>query len=515
MLINFWLANVQFIGEAVISIVCFAIAWLHLDATTVKFKREFFMRGVGFAIMSFYYIGSALDFANPTLVTVFKTCLIVGVLLVILSLVFQPSPAKPPKVGELILTAPLLLGVSIPDVAKILTLGASKLAIGALIAVLIVLFFNLSYRYFTNIEKFVAPLLISVALIIVSLVIVLTTGIERFSVAWIVEELLRMVGFSFLAAWMWQYLHFRVQEQMLLVFITLGLFISVLVSVSFSSQLINSIVANTKSAVNTDLGVLNYSFSNLKDQSVISAKIVASDPTIIASMRSNDNGALLRQTDHIFTNLRTNFLIVTDQTGKVIYRVHNRSAKGDNIADERVVKAAIEKRQSLSGVGEGVNEKFGIRAAAPIEDGGNLIGVVVAGYFTDNSFVDRLKQITTLEASVYKNDQLHATTIKDADNSRRLSSIVITDKEVKKTVFDNGRDFVAPTRIVNQSYIAGYSPIYDGGKVVGLLSVAKSQAELLATFREANRITFIFASVLVIILVIPLYWLAKSLSRQL
>ena len=68
---------------------------------------------------------------------------------------------------------------------------------------------------------------------------------------------------------------------------------------------------------------------------------------------------------------------IEDHEGKVLFRGHNPDLAGDIKSDQKIIRGGLEGKISLSY--EHGNSGFAIRAAAPIYNGDDVIGIFMAG----------------------------------------------------------------------------------------------------------------------------------------
>jgi hypothetical protein len=157
-----------------------------------------------------------------------------------------------------------------------------------------------------------------------------------------------------------------------------------------------------------------------------------------------------------------------------------------------------------------------IRGAAPILGAkGEVLGVIVTGYIIDNSFVDKLKKEAGLDAAVYRDDELLATTIFGSDGKTRNIGSKQTDKKVLKDVLEDGKPLAISTMIFSRPYLVSYLPLKNTeGRIVGLIQSARLQIGLAETANSASRLTLLITVAITIMTLMPFYFVAKRLSEE-
>ncbi|MBO4369389.1 MAG: chemotaxis protein, partial [Desulfovibrio sp.] len=104
------------------------------------------------------------------------------------------------------------------------------------------------------------------------------------------------------------------------------------------------------------------------------------------------------------------FITLADAKGNVIVRSHSEK-KGDSVLNQSVVQNALRGQASVN-IEAGSVVKFSVRAASPIKSGDRIIGVLVVGEaFDSNRFVDKIKAVTGVEMTIFKEDMRVSTTL--------------------------------------------------------------------------------------------------------
>lgn len=100
----------------------------------------------------------------------------------------------------------------------------------------------------------------------------------------------------------------------------------------------------------------------------------------------------------------------------------------------------------------------------------------------DVNEVDKIRDESNIQTSVYYGDTCYMTTIKDADGKRVLGVKVTED--VIETVINSGEDYFSQNvEIAGEKYFGYFSPIYNAGgiKAVGMVFVGMSRADVEAS----------------------------------
>jgi len=214
---------------------------------------------------------------------------------------------------------------------------------------------------------------------------------------------------------------------------------------------------------------------------------------------------------------KQSFLVITSATGQVLARGEDRERIGDSLSNDPLIKMALANQSGTSIVTKdgALAPQIYVAAAIPITQKGTVLGTVMIGTVLDNAFVDGVKNATGLEASLYANNALSATTLLSPDGKARVVGIKEEDKNIKNSVIIKGQAFVGGVNLLNIPYFAAYLPLKDISNLsVGILAVAKPQISVLQAAGHSIELTFIVAVILLIISVFPVYFVSKYISDQ-
>jgi methyl-accepting chemotaxis protein len=155
-----------------------------------------------------------------------------------------------------------------------------------------------------------------------------------------------------------------------------------------------------------------------------------------------------------------------------------------------------------------------IEAAVPIE-GSDVLGAALTGFIVDDAFVDRVKEITGLDVSVFGGNERSATTFLAADGKSRELGTLEADPKINRTVLVRGEIYVGESTISNQLYFTSYLPLENvHEEVVGMLFVGTPQTTILDTAQRTFQLTFMLSSALMALSLIPSYFISRYIHSQ-
>lgn len=241
------------------------------------------------------------------------------------------------------------------------------------------------------------------------------------------------------------------------------------------------------------------------------ATLFASRPDIIQMIESKDADKLFQVMEPIVKQANLDFVTITDNTGNVILRTHDRDKKGDSVSNQYNVQKAL-KGECVSVIEEGTAVKLSVRAGAPVKNSqGQVVGVISTGYdLTKEKFVDDIKNKFKVEVTLFLKDERISTTI--TENGKRIIGTKVSSNIADKVLKQN-KDYEGVAEILNSSYKGLYKPLIGPeNNTIGIIFTGKSMADFNALRIKIIINILIATNVAIIITIIILYmWLNKRI----
>lgn len=491
--------NLLFALELIGALMFLVMAWLAIDAYNAGKQSSSLIRAIGFLFVGIWQVLYAFTFLSDIANFIGFSIYILGLILIIFSFLSTPKIAA----VSAVLLIPSFTGV-LPSLQIVATILLGTLS-------------YLSYRQIKQeFNKSLWPLCIGFISLTISALIQTTSGaLSSENLLWYIAHTIEAVGYVSFAFYGWQYLKLRIRESLVLIFISMTLFIATIVTLAFSTILISKIEQETRNNLLTNVKVFDFFVSNLIDESSAEAKFIASDKAISDALFSNNTADLQAKLSQYLDTENLGLLLVTDKSGAVVMRAHSTSLYGDSISKERAVEEALV-GNSFTTIEDSTVEKFSIRAAAPVYKDGKVIGAVIAGFPLDNVMVDGIKKITGLDTTLYQSDVTIATTALSRDGRNRLTGALLEDSGVRESVLVNGGTATDRVVIKGTPYLASYIPIKNtDGKIIGMFSSLKPQADIIEIANSTNRLTLITVTALLLLLAFPIFALTKRMLSNL
>ena len=167
---------------------------------------------------------------------------------------------------------------------------------------------------------------------------------------------------------------------------------------------------------------------------------------------------------------------IEDHEGKVLFRGHNPDLAGDIKSDQKIIIGGLEGKISLSY--EHGNSGFAIRAAAPIYNENEVIGIFMAGSLFSQNFVSRLKSLTLLDNGIYRENGKIISTYNGMD---------ILDVETV-TKLKTGQSIIQLNTVLDSNiYHVIIKPIFLRGDYWGAVLLGLNKHEIEKSYRYANK----------------------------
>jgi hypothetical protein len=528
---QFILENVHFAINLLAFLVFFAIAWLYFDAWLGRKTLRESLRWLGFLLLSLSFLVSAISLETSVLKNsilgsnlnlILLACTrIPGYLLIIYSLIFDPLQPKPDLSKE------TGLAFVLPKIHNFSVIVSISFLYPILSAITGFLYLR---RATVGLENHLKTVALGFFILSISELLSLAGAFQNtanvdlynliapFGIIWMIGTLLTFVAIFVMRGWVFSYLLKRLQSQLFMVFTTMVVVIFLLTTVSFTSLLLKNLQDETLSRLGTDVKVLNFAIDSKKAESLSDSTVLAQNPDIIAQVEAKSSPKLNDLAQSYLLTKKQSFLIITSNTGQVLARGEDKERIGDSLSGDPLVKRAL-LGQSVSSVvtkDGALAPQIFVSSATPIVKDGAIVGTVMTGTIIDNAFVDGVKNATGLEASLYADNILSATTLLAADGKARAIGIKEEKRDVKTNVLLKGQSYVGGLNLLNVSYFAAYLPLKDIDNIpIGMLSVEKPQIGVLEAAGRSIELTFIVAVILLIISIFPALLIAKYIEKQL
>lgn len=273
-----------------------------------------------------------------------------------------------------------------------------------------------------------------------------------------------------------------------------------------SSQLVANI---NEERSQTALKTMQYILEDEKAGVQQSVQELSGNSALQAAVQGGDDMSAALQIASAELASSADFVIITDGQGNILTSSGSGKA-GDSAADRESIKLALTGKSSVQ-IETGSDPALCISAGAPIRNtAGSIIGTVAVGYsLVDTSFLDRMKDLTGNDFTIFLGDERINTTI--TNQGQRVIGTKL-DASISKTVLTDHQTYLGKAVLLGESYITIYQPITDGaGATVAIFCAA---IPLAGTNAAMHTFMIISAALEVLLLAVVSGVLAFFLRRR-
>ena len=519
---SFWLTNIHFaimLAGTIINLIFVYVLFLAWRES--KYPR-LAIRALGFLIFAVFLASYAVgDIAGFSLDLWQKLLKMAGLLLIAISFLIDPVQ-PPPKSADTKMSPINKDQTKAPLVIAFLS-GHIFCLFNLILFGLINL--RIYLKYSKGLEKEFRNLLIGITVLFLAELafftgmfqgssnVIISRITTDFGPVWIAYHIFSLIGFVFIAIYAWGYLRFKLVSQVMGAFIITSLFIYISVAFIYTSLLVRSMQKNFLENLRTNLQTFGYAVEQLKEKSLATTSLIASEKAIERALAGGDTEELSSLTQEQMVSSKVDFLAVVNSQGTVVARGEESEAVSDNLALNLVVKEALEGKSAVNiATREWVStQQVLIESASPIATS----GAVYSGHVIDNAFVDGLKETTGLDLTVYSGEVKSATTLTASDNVSRLTGIKQSSEVITKQVLEEGGVFLGLSSVFQNEYLSAFGPFKNiKGEILGMFFVGQPSAALFIAAQDSLMTAFYSIIILAVITFIPAYLLAKFIEKH-
>ncbi|HWR08102.1 methyl-accepting chemotaxis protein [Sporomusa sp.] len=265
--------------------------------------------------------------------------------------------------------------------------------------------------------------------------------------------------------------------------------------------------------VNRDAAVqgvagLNLELEDCRERVSTAAALAAGRPDIIQALVAQDPVTAMRAIAGMSSQGKISFVQVLDSQGRSV-------ASDGKIPTSPSVAKAVQHGQAVSYYEAVPGQSVMSVAVMPVKGtGGGVVGAVVTGTtVTEDVFVDKVKAIHKVDATIFAGDVRVATTV-EQDGKRVIGTKL--DSTIAAAVIDNSLPFSGNASILGMPYVTYYQPLLGiDQKPVGVLFAGKSEEEAV---KVRNKSLFTMGAVGLTIFIIGIIfsaWVARKLTKPL
>ena len=200
----------------------------------------------------------------------------------------------------------------------------------------------------------------------------------------------------------------------------------------------------------------------------------------------------------------TDFMLVTDETGAVVW-------KSENCPNGNFDFAAGLAGTTKTGISSESGVALALECVAPVKyNNDTVVGAVVIGMdLSDCTMLDEVKAICDTEVTIFAGSTRYATSIIGDDGNRLVGTDMA--ENVKKTVIDGESQYKGQADIVGQNHYVIYDPMYDmNGKLVGAYFAGLSSENSDALFATTLTVVIAIGVVIMVVAAVILFIIIRN-----
>jgi methyl-accepting chemotaxis protein len=329
-----------------------------------------------------------------------------------------------------------------------------------------------------------------------------------FGPLWLAQLAVEFIGIVVFTLWAFKYLFKRLSSQIFIIFTTCLVCIFLITTIGFTSILFNYLQQQSLASLHSNSQVLLLAIDSKKSELLSDLQLLAKNTDLQALLASKNRAGAAAIMVNLLQSKNASSLVALDSNSQVITRAEDPTRYGDSLSSDLLIKSALAGQTPTTITTEpGVlTSTVVIKAAVSIPLAASQSGVLSITYPLDNAFLDSLKKSTSLDTSVYTSGKISATTLKNPDGSTRPIGL----PGPTSTVATSG-----PITVSSRHYLGAFTPLTDlNNNPQGSLFVGSPQSELFATVGRSIEATFIGALILLVLSVIPSYFISRHLASQ-
>jgi methyl-accepting chemotaxis protein len=200
-----------------------------------------------------------------------------------------------------------------------------------------------------------------------------------------------------------------IRSRLILLVICIAIVPLVIIFLIFSQELITTLLGQREKKIQEVTDLVESTFIDLENQTITYSRLLAnlSDIKHAANIAitTNEYSELKDLIEKYHGEIGLDVLEVVDKDGTTIVSAHRAENVGENIIDQKIVRAALK-----GGISFGLEKEnmqgYGIKAAAPIIIPEGVIGVIVVGELLDDNFARLISESTLVEAALFYKGEL-------------------------------------------------------------------------------------------------------------
>lgn len=261
--------------------------------------------------------------------------------------------------------------------------------------------------------------------------------------------------------------------------------------------------------------VTSKTFSQYESETKAYARSLANSAGLAQALRARDTSGVRQVVLPITSTYRTDFFEILSADGIVVFNSNGPYAEGSNLSAMPLIQGAnldINSSKLIT-----TPEGSALTAVSPIKDLGGKTGYVLLGYNANAAFLNRIKQVTGRDISLFSEDTLIATTLRNAwqvgcstGDCHKQGFAGAISSEIKV-----GGTPPETTNMLGHSYMINHGTVMLSGEPAAFFTVIMPMDSIVRVQNVARGIIFILAAALMILITTLGYLISKGIATPL
>jgi len=310
----------------------------------------------------------------------------------------------------------------------------------------------------------------------------------------------------------------------------------------------STIMMQARRAVDHDFATARTVYEQQLQALKLSVEFAAAGATVQQYFAGGDTASLAAYLERIRQDAGFDFLSLTDQKGRVVFRVSQPVTAPDDASSVSVVKAALSGKVAAAteilpttllgnenpalrarvqmGVGAGGESPgMALVAAAPVGPSSTQpVGTLYGGILLNGNFAivdrvwellfrgDRFKDVDRGSVTIFERDVRISTNVRTTDGELAIGTHV--PREVRGAVLQRGELWRGRAFVVKDWYISEYAPIRNyAGEVIGMLTVGVLENTYTAIRNQVILSFFGIATAGFLLILGITYFMIRNITR--
>ena len=237
----------------------------------------------------------------------------------------------------------------------------------------------------------------------------------------------------------------------------------------------------------------------------LGVRVLANDPYFKAEVETRDEATVLDSLNERGADLKADFFVATDASGVVIARSDRSGGHGEDLAKDPLVARALEGEEPATVWKQG--ERLFHAVALPMQTGGEMKGVLIAGYGLSEGLANQIRRLTKSETAFLTTGAAGEPTVAASSLGPRASAL---QAALRGTARGDSRGGLFELDLEGERFVAVEVPLETvAGAQLGVLVALRSLSAEMAAFRQFRQ-SLLVSSLVVMVLALGLAWLSAS-----